>query len=122
MAPVMVQVAGKHEEYLRLGPGNDFFFEERKIALQLGTVDVSIHPMGFCGRQDHAITRLHVVVGDASEVVELRLIDVRFQLDVNSPEPPAVRQPDRKITASLSSLPTPDPSLLAKQSREAHEA
>src|SRR5713226_1536049 len=101
MAPVMVQVAGKHEEYLRLCPGNDFFLEERKIALQLGTVDVSIYPMGFCGRQDHAITLLHVVIGDASEVVELRLINVRFQLDVNSPEPPSVRQSDRKVAPSL---------------------
>src|SRR6185369_13384072 len=56
------------------------------------------------------------------EVLDLRMIDVRFELHVDGPEPPVVRQLDREVAVRLPRLPAADPASLAEETGEAGQA
>ena len=56
-----------------------------------------------------------------AEEVELGLVDEHVELDVDAPQPPAVRQLDREVAAALAGAPAADPAVLAEQAQEPGE-
>jgi hypothetical protein len=120
---VMMQVAGQVNGDLL--PFENFLVKKLEIVL----VNLSIillvkfgeDPVGFSGAEDDAIAFAHAA-SYALEEFNLGDIDIGIQLNVNSDQPPTMRQSERKITAALTSLPAAKPTARTEQTRKRHEA
>src|SRR6185312_13630126 len=117
---VVVQVTGQGQHQLRLPWAQDRAFEEQQVPVGVRGVAL-LHPGWLRRAQDHLVARLHVR-GHFGEVVQLRLVDVRRQLDIDAEQPPALRQFQREVAARLPRLPGTDGAALAEQAHEAGEA
>src|SRR5215211_6961638 len=124
VAAIVVQVArDEHRDAI----AEDALLEEGEIALRDVAVELAIallvDPVRLGGAEDDAIVRRHRV-GDLAEVLELRIVDVRLELDVDADEPPAVREPGGEVAARLVGLPAGEAPLAARaeETREGDEA
>ena len=110
-AGIMMAVAAQDE--LELVP---LARDRRGEALEIGhgrifrvrVVGGHIFPVRRAGAQDELRSGLHPILGDELKEVDLRLVDIAFELAVGAPQPPAVRQAQREIAARLLGLPAAD--------------
>ena len=61
------------------------------------------------------------VAARLAEVLELRSVDVRVELGVDAPEPPRLRQAERKVAPALARPPRADPAALREEAHEARQ-
>ena len=81
--------------------------------LLFGILRVDIGPGRIGDAQDQLRARLHPISGGVLEIVDLRLVDIAFELAVRTPHPPVARQSDGEIAARLLGLPSADHLALA---------
>ncbi len=146
VAGVVVQVAGEGHRQPQPVPVDDLLLEVGEVLegagideeagvraaarrLGVGVARRAVDPARLRRDQDEAGLggtglgglRLHTP-GDRLEVVDLRLVDVRFELHVGAPQPPVVGELDGEVAAALEGLPAADPAALAEQAGEAGQA
>jgi hypothetical protein len=59
------------------------------VGMDLGVLPAAVDFLG--STKDDPVTGLHMVEGDTGEIPQLSFVDVGPELDVDAPEPPAVR-------------------------------
>src|SRR5438876_4519142 len=115
---VMMQIA--RQEYGH-AVTEDLLLEERQVVFRIvavvRAVYVGIDPVRLCVAEDDAVTGLHLRRNRA-KVIDLRLVDVRIELNVGSDQPPAMRKLDGEVASLLSRLPSCEPLMRAEQPRE----
>src|SRR5699024_5990615 len=106
VARVVVRVSGQHQDdrgaaldYLRL--------HEREVPKALGFPERRLHPARLCSAEDHAVTR-DQLLGGLVEVCELGTIDVCLELNIDAPNPDAMRQLEHEVAPLLTCSPPAD--------------
>src|SRR6185312_10101182 len=84
--------------------------------MDLSVLSAAIDLLGHT--QDDPVPGLHLVEGDPSEVSQLGFVDVGPELDVDAPEPPTMRELNRKVAPTLARSPPADPALAAEDAGE----
>ena len=83
------------------------------VELLVGILGIDIGPGRIGDAQDQLRARLHPISGGMLEIVDLRLIDIAFELAVRAPHPPVAGQRDGEIAARLLGLAPADDLALA---------
>jgi hypothetical protein len=86
------------------------------IGMDLGLLPAALDLLGHA--QNDAVPGLHLVDGDVREVLQLGFVDEGPELDVDAPQPPAVRKLDREVAPTLTRSPPADPVVAAKDAGE----
>jgi hypothetical protein len=86
------------------------------IGMDLGLLPAALDLLGHA--QNDAVPVLHLVDDDVSEVLQLGFVDEGPELDVDAPQPPAVRKLDREVAPTLTRSPPADPVVAAKDAGE----
>src|SRR5713101_8012606 len=108
VATVVMEIAGDPDVNVGSLRRDDALFQEREVALEYGVLDVAVEPVRLGARENHPIPKLDVFLADLREVLELAEVDIRLELDVHRPQPPAVRQLDGEVAPLLFRLPAAD--------------
>ncbi|MGH3779378.1 MAG: hypothetical protein ACRDRO_01800, partial [Pseudonocardiaceae bacterium] len=92
---VLSTLKGQHQP--RTTGLDDFALKELHIPVRmdLGALPAAVDLLGRT--QDDPVPRPHLVEGDTSEVPQLGFVEIGPELDVDAPEPPAVRKLEREI-------------------------
>ena len=120
-----MQVAGErgHQPGALAATPDVVLLEVREVAprRRLDLVGLGVHPTRLGGDQHHLVLGPEVPP-HRLEVLELLGVEVGVELDVDRPEPPLVRQPQREVAGRLAGPPAPDPAVsAAEHAQEARE-
>ncbi len=123
VAAVVMKITGQRGRQPGAARSDVLLLEVGEVAPRGGLGDVVLGaPPARLGRDQQDLVAGSQALAGLGEVVELTRVEVGVELDVDRPQPPPVREPEREVAAALARAPAADPALAAEHPQEAREA